>query len=176
MNPGPWTLVIDGVDVAPRRIFVGERDSQTDITGSEIDDGQLMLTGDGFGAGSQAWALWGSDRAPVPLTRLNESSTELIFEINVLPKATLVDLLVLSNGRQLAVVDVLGDPVVDTGEPIDTGTPTTDTAQPEEDASWTANNSANKSQTTGCGCTHTPAAGGTLWFVLIGGAIGWRRV
>jgi hypothetical protein len=145
MTPGPWSIDIDGA-VAPRTLFIGEVDDAVRITASEAneDDG-LVLTGSGFGRGSRVWALWGTDRALVPLTVTDESTTTITLAGGWTPEVSEpIDLVLFTNGRQLALVDVLNGAVVDTGSPrADTGAADDsggfplDTSDPEDSSTGT---------------------------------------
>ena len=137
LSSGPWT--IEGDDfVAPRSIFVGEEDAQVQIFSSTLEAEGLRLEGEGFGLGSRAWALSGPDRTWEELPVLEESEEMLLLDPGALSAATgTVDLALVSAGRQLAVLDLLGEPVVDTGEPtpdtgalVDSGGPASEVSGP----------------------------------------------
>lgn len=119
LAPGPWTLIVDGT-VAPRAIFIGEHDDRVEIDAVDQDSTTVVLDGAGFGAGTRAWALAGTDRSPVPLDVLSVTAERIELDaaaLGGLPDP--VDLVVLSSGYQLAVVDVFGAATVDTGAPTD---------------------------------------------------------
>lgn len=119
LQAGPWSLVVDGV-TAPRALFIGEVDDAVVLQSSEADDTELTIRGAGFGRGSRAWLLVGAERACVELALIRESDAELVYAFDAsLDPAP--DLVVLSNGYQLAVTDLLGSPTVDTGAPPDSG-------------------------------------------------------
>lgn len=112
--PGAWTVVVDGVVLA-RALLVSDGDSLVRVHQVEVGD-ELTLTGQGFGVGTQVWALWGADRTMVPLSVLSESPDALVLDVSSLPETGTLDVVVVSNGAQVAVADVLGDPAVDTTE------------------------------------------------------------
>lgn len=123
LEPGPW-----GVTTAqgslPRAFFVGERDDEVQIQDVDLLGDELLLDGHGFGRGSRAWVVSGEARSMTPLALLGESSNQLGFD--AAPLAALagpLDLIVVSNGAQLAVADVAAGWGVDTGEPRDSSTP-----------------------------------------------------
>lgn len=122
LEPGPWWLTsVQGT--APRSLWVGERDDRVALSSAARASGTLVLRGRGFGRGSRAWALGGRTRNLVPLAVLSEEEGRL--DLDGTPLDALsdpVDVLVLTNGAQLAVLDVNGSPQVDTGAPpSDTG-------------------------------------------------------
>ena len=103
--------------------------------------------------GTRAWLLHGPDRALQPLTVLEESEQHLLLDGSSLPDDGTVDLLVLSNGDELAVTDLLGDLELDTSMPSDEPD-TADTATPVAEA---------PRQLSGYrGCQAAPSAGGAL--------------
>jgi MYXO-CTERM domain-containing protein len=162
LAPGPWSLVVDGA-VAPRSLFIGERDDRVRIDTVDTDEAPIVLSGEGFGPGTRVWALGGVARTPIPLPVILEDGGRLELDaepIEDLPEP--IDLVVLSAGYQLAVVDLFGDAAVDTGAPPggDTGTAGDsggpDPASPEAEAPR------------GCGCQTSPAVpAGTLVVTLL---------
>ena len=117
LTPGPWNIVTDQ-GVSPRAIFVGERDSNVEILSAEIvESGLIRLTGHGFGAGSQAWALYGQARNPIPLPSMTDEPELLEFEITLPDSESEIDVWIISNGYQLAVRNLPGTAILDTGEP-----------------------------------------------------------
>ncbi len=121
LTPGPWTLRTDA-GVAPRSLFIGEIDDAVVIHGAYQDGYSLVLEGAGFAAGTRAWALSGPAREPVPLRvdALSNDTVALDLEDgDALPDP--LDVLVVSAGYQLAVLDVRGALAVDTAAPEDTG-------------------------------------------------------
>ncbi len=118
--PGPYTLSGDDW-VAPRAVFAGTHDAQVTVSSVALQPDCLVLDGQGFAKGAQAWALWGLDRPLVPLEVLSLSPGRLVLDRRDLPEGGTVDVLVLSQGREVAVVDVLGDPELDTAPAPDSG-------------------------------------------------------
>ena len=155
LAPGPWSLWVDGV-VAPRSIFVGEVDSRVTLDAALVDGDELRLEGRGLGQGSRVWALVGEGRHPVPLPVREENEESLSVDLGALAEPGLeVDLLVLSAGYQLAVIDVLDDPTVDTGAPelADTGT--------RADSGGQESVELGRRRASGCSCGASPAIPGT---------------
>ena len=128
LTPGPWSIVVDG-QTAPRALFIGEVDQRVILHAVEATPTTLTLSGSALGVGTQVFAMWGSDRAPVPLTVLTASADAITIDRAGLPEAEeTIDLLVLSSGYQLPVLDVLGTPQLDAppdllNGPTDTATP-----------------------------------------------------
>jgi len=116
MAAGAWDLEVDGV-VMPRGLFIGEVDSRVHITETRIQGDTLTVSGGGFGYGSQAVALWGEDRAPVPLPVERAAVDTLLVDVSSLDGTELVDVLVLSRGYQLTVHDALGSSTLDADPP-----------------------------------------------------------
>ncbi|MBN1336291.1 MAG: succinylglutamate desuccinylase/aspartoacylase family protein [Deltaproteobacteria bacterium] len=121
LSPGPWGLETSA-GAAPRVVFVGEVDDRVEIEQVSWQGSTLELSGHGFGRGSRAWALAGPGRLPVPLRIRSESERTVVLDgAAALALPDPVDLFLVSDGAQLAVLDVCGTPQVDTGEPHDTG-------------------------------------------------------
>jgi hypothetical protein len=125
LEAGPWT-VSTGTWTRPRGLLVSDPGGTVSLQSVSVD-GRIELRGSGFGEGSLAWLLYGSDRALEPIEVLSESPSLLTLDGSSLPAEGTVDLLVLSNGSELAVTDLLGAISLDTSMP----TPdTADTASP----------------------------------------------
>ncbi len=124
LAPGPWNLITDA-GVVLRSLFIGELDEAV-VVHHMAEDGptRRVLTGEGFGRGTQVWGLWGEDRAYTPLNVLEATTERLVIEHEALAeRSTDVDLVILSNGRQLVIP---GTPVAEE----DTGAPEEDTGVP----------------------------------------------
>lgn len=123
LEPGPWTLDLPG-GVAPNALLVGERSDRVTIDDVvRITEDSLQITGDGFAEGTRAWLLGGAARNLVALD-LEGSDETLVLDVTPgLDLAPPVDLLVVSAGAQVSVMDVMDSPWVDTGTPADSGTP-----------------------------------------------------
>jgi len=148
LTPGPWSLVTD-LGVAPRSIFAEELDERVGIDHvALLDTERWLITGDGFGRGTQAWAITGQERAYVAL-HVDVRDAERLWVQHALMAAadSPIDLVILSNGRQLVLPKVWPTETSDTGDtgdlPTDTGAasnsdtaaqndtgPTLDTAPP----------------------------------------------
>ena len=124
LEQGPWSLQSEGT-VFRNALLVGAPDGLVSVSSATRADGKVLLHGEGFGAGSRAFALFGHDRNLVALPRLYEDDRWLRFDASLLPDEGTVDLLVLSNGRELGVADLLGTTALDTAWPADE-----DTAEP----------------------------------------------
>ncbi|MCB9760941.1 MAG: DUF2817 domain-containing protein [Alphaproteobacteria bacterium] len=152
LTSGPWTLDL-GDAVLPRALFIGTPDLQTRVVDVSLGADGLWVTGEGFAPGTRAFALWGPDRAPVPLPVLAETDAVLRLDPTPLPVGGTVDLWVVSNGRELAVVDLLGEPTPDTGaSTVDTGGGTPDEPDVRSSPGYR-------------GCQSTPA--GPIWLLLL---------
>ena len=114
LEQGPWTLEAEG-QALPNGLLVGAPDGRVVIE-DVLLQGDVWLSGQGFGVGSRAFWLAGPERALVELDLVSEIEGQLRFDATGLPEDGTVDLLVLTNGRELAVVDLLGTPVLDTGD------------------------------------------------------------
>jgi hypothetical protein len=120
LAPGPWTVVLDDGTTWPRALFVSDP-GPARVEDTALSGDTLILEGEGFAPGTRAWALWGTHRPLVPIPVLEQDPDELVMDLSGLPVAENVDLLVVSNGTQLAILDIRVDPRVDTGLPPDTG-------------------------------------------------------
>ncbi len=127
--PGPYSLEAEEV-VLPRAIFVGAGDDRVTVASVRVEPDCIVLDGQGFAEGTEAWGIWGRDRALVPLVVLARRDGQLVLDRAGLPETGTVDVLLVSQGREVAVADVLGDPELDTAAPADSGWPT-DTGEPD---------------------------------------------
>ncbi len=129
--PGPYTLSGDAW-VAPRALFAGAHDDRVAVSAVTLEPDCVILAGHGFAEGTRAWALWGDDRAQVPLAVLQRRDGQLVLDRTPLPSEGTVDVRLVSQGREVAVLDVLGDPELDTAPPPDSGW-AADTGSPSSD-------------------------------------------
>jgi len=118
--PGPWTVVLDDGTTWPRGLFASDP-GPARVDDTRVSGDTLSLVGAGFAAGTRAWALWGPERPLVPVPVVAQDPESVVMDLSDLPVAENVDLLVLSNGTQLAILDIRVEPRVDTGFPPDTG-------------------------------------------------------
>ncbi|MBW2255195.1 MAG: succinylglutamate desuccinylase/aspartoacylase family protein [Deltaproteobacteria bacterium] len=149
LAPGPWTIVLDDGTTWPRALFVSDP-GPAHVDDTLLSGDTLRLTGDGFAAGTRAWALWGTQRPLVPVPMVDQGPEELVMDLSGLPVAENVDLLVLSNGTQLAILDIRVEPRVDTGLPPDTGVRDGPTLERG-----------------GCGCAGVPLVGASSLLLLL---------
>ncbi len=118
--PGPYTL--HGEDwVAPRAVFAGAHDDRVTVIEVSLEPDCVVLEGQGFAEGMKAWGIWGLDRSMIPLEILSRDDGRLVLDREPLPADGTVDLLLVSQGREVAVIDVLGNPELDTAAPPDSG-------------------------------------------------------
>lgn len=141
LAPGAWTMEFDD-RVLPRALFVGEADDRVRLTGARVDAGEVVLVGEGFGRGSEAWGIGGPARALHPLEARAASPTELRFAWSGDD-----DLLLWSNGAWLAATDLRDDPDFDRSPPEDTGA---------------AEALASLPRSSGAGCAYAPGSGAWL--------------
>lgn len=192
LSPGPWTLETDQ-GVIPRGVFVGELDDGAVIDGVSLaggdalgeDEGsegrRLTVSGTGFGRGSRAFALWGAARPPVELEVLAESEEEVLLDAALLPEDDQpVDLLLLTRGYQLAVLDLGGAEQVDTGAPLDTGTvdsgtPGRDSGQQDSPAPSAGGGGGGGSGGCGCASAGRPGYPALLAALCLAGLLTRRR-
>ena len=111
LTPGPWSLSIDG-RLAPNALFIGEQTTGTTLSGVSLSGDTISLSGHGFGRGSTAFALWGLERALIPLPLVSQTATALTFDLAPLQdRSQQVDLVVISSGHVLTVLDILTSPL-----------------------------------------------------------------
>lgn len=152
--PGPYSLIWDG-GAAARALFAGNPSDRVNVSAVEDRGDSLVLWGQGFAIGARAWGLWGTDRALEPVAVLDWAADALILDAAALPRDRPVDVLVATNGAELAVVDALGTAVLDTGAPGDTGF--------AEPGGADTGPGAIALRPVGCGCAGTRApTGGAL--------------
>ncbi|MCP4804723.1 MAG: zinc carboxypeptidase [Proteobacteria bacterium] len=117
---GPWSLV--GETTSPAGVFVSDPGLACRLW--EVDVGEaLVVSGEGFAEGTRAWLLL-EDRAWRELVVTSETPTEVVLDGSSLPLDGTADLVLVSNGVEVAIADLLGEPVIDTSilpEPQDTG-------------------------------------------------------
>jgi hypothetical protein len=176
LAPGPWSLVTDA-GVAHRSLFIGPLDHAVRVDHvAQIDAKRWVLTGEGFGRGTQVWGIWGTDRATTPIRVLESTEDVLVIEHEDLALALPpVDLVLLSNGRQLSILDITPGAAGDTAEPRDSGQEPIDTAsspdsggQPEADGVG----DEHRGKLTSCACT-TGSAYPALWLLV--SLLPWTR-
>jgi hypothetical protein len=179
MIPGLWNLWLDEA-VVPRGLFIGESDDAVEVTDVLYEDGVLTLSGAGFGTGTRAWSLSGTDRAPTPLEIVAESESELTLQLDSSAHSseTLVDVWLVSRGRQLTVSDVLGEASIDTAAPHDTGS-VADTADLDTasglDIQDTAVDAEQVRGLSSCGCNGAGFPLSPAWAVTLGVLFRRRR-
>ena len=100
---------------AHNAVFVSDPTLACRLWSVQVGD-TLVVDGEGFGEGTLAFAL-GADRAWRPLEVLAESTTQV--EVASPSLDGTVDLLLVSNGVEVAIADVLGEPVIDTSQPLE---------------------------------------------------------
>jgi carboxypeptidase T len=158
LAPGPWGLVTPAGSIG-HALFVGEMDDRVRVTDVAWKGNDVALTGEGFGRGSQVFAVVGSGRNLVQLELRSEETARLVLDgsaVAAIPGD--VDLVVLSSGSVLTVLDARGDAIVDTGAPPDTG--------PSSNPDDGSGNAAGLAPGTGgCGCS-TPG-GKKGWPMMI---------
>jgi hypothetical protein len=113
LSPGAWTATI-GDQVLPRALVVLDDDGTVGIDAIETDETSTQLAGRGFGRGSEAFALVGPARAPVPVAVRGVSDDRLTLA--GLPDDTRA-LLVWTRGHWRAVDAPRGDAVVEDTQP-----------------------------------------------------------
>lgn len=105
--------------MARNALFIGEHVGApvVELTGAGTDS--LRLSADPPVVGVRAWAVEDTLR-PVPVSDDGEGNLTLtVGEAGPEP----LDLIVLAGGHQIAVLDALGNVLIDQPEPHDTGTP-----------------------------------------------------
>ncbi|MFT5586495.1 MAG: hypothetical protein ACI9VR_004094, partial [Cognaticolwellia sp.] len=160
--PGPWTIQ-HPQGVLPNALLVGAQGGLIQLEEAKISGDTLVVRAQGLGPGSRIFALSGSTRGLVELDVLSESDTLLVVQAPDIPGENgTLDLMLLSKGEALAIMDLLGTPKLDPGtlaDPTDTGTPA---------EAW------GPVQGYG-GCSHSPGPlplWGAWWLAL---ALGLRR-
>ena len=142
--------------VSPRVLFVGEVDNSVSVNDAIHVSDTLTLTGEGFGMGSHAWAFTGLAREPIPLEIESETSSEIVLVIHAkLDTTQPVDVVLVTNGRQLVVIDALDRVLIDTAAPIDTGNPKQNGDTASQD---TGNAQTGLEPGPGCGCRQVTLA------------------
>ncbi len=154
LEQGPWTFESDE-GVLPRALLVGAPDTLVRIGGVTMVGSRLLLHGEGFAPGTRAFALFGLERQLVELEALGGSADWVGFEASSLPSEGTVDLLLVSNGREVGVADLLGTLSLDTAEPepSDSGHP--ETGRPRLVPAGYR------------GCSSIPAGASGLWLLLL---------
>ncbi|MBT3217639.1 MAG: hypothetical protein HN348_00990 [Proteobacteria bacterium] len=107
LSPGPWTITA-AQQTWPHGIFVTENDIA--ITAWERTEDQLEIQGYRFAPGTRSFGIWGLARHLHGLPVLEESSTGIALDLSDLPADQPLDLLIVSNGIQLAIGDIPGAP------------------------------------------------------------------
>ncbi|MEE2750091.1 MAG: M14 family zinc carboxypeptidase [Myxococcota bacterium] len=161
LTAGPWTLIA-GETVLPRAVFAGNLSERVRVESFEETEEGARLDGAGFAQGTEIFAISGADRSahPVELTTWNSSRLELDF--SSLPEGEEVDLWILSNGAEVAVIDILTTQGLDTAAPPDTG---------GEDTGETGERGPRKLELTPVSTcsTSSPWSPSALWVLLLAG-------
>lgn len=166
VTPGAWDITADGVTM-PRAVFIGEPDDTVVVLDTEAGDDTLMVHGEGFYPGVDVIGLWGAERAPIRLPiQWHDETTLAIDASGIVGLQEAIDVVIWSQGAQVAVHDALGKSLVD--------------ADPPEREDWTADKEdtagavrAPTDRTAGCASTAAPAV---LLLATVGlGLAGSRR-
>jgi len=161
LTAGPWTLIA-GETVLPRAVFAGNLSERVRVESfMETEDG-TWLEGAGFARGTEIFAIKGTERSahPVELTAWNGGRLEI--DPSSLPEGEEVDLWILSNGAEVAVIDILTTRGLDTAAPPDTG---------GEDTGETGDSGPRKLELTPVSVCNTssPWSPSALWVLLLAG-------
>ena len=120
LNPGPWTLVIDGLP-SPNAVFVPERSDAAEIESVTFDDEFIEIEIAGLGRGARVWRLDGPRRN---FSRI-DVNTDLENKTLRLPADALsdrsADFLIRTRGTQIALLGLDSTEPEDEPEPEDTG-------------------------------------------------------
>ena len=123
LSPGPWTLELPQ-GVLPNALLVGSQGGLVQLEEAKLSGDTLVVRAQGLGPGTRIFAMTGTTRGLVELEVFSESSTLVVAQAPQLDGT--VDLLLLSKGEALAIMDLLGTPQLDPGtpaDPVDTGVP-----------------------------------------------------
>jgi|GEM_PF-1709897 len=166
LEPGPWGLQINEMS-SPNTLFIGERTDRVRISSVNWDPPVATLAGEGFGAGSKAFVIGAPDRSLQEISLIAEDDKTLSLDLTEIDLSGTLDLVLVSHGAQLTVLNLTGEAQVDTAAPPDTDAPITmDTATPT--------NTASPPSRGGCGCAIQSGGlfhfTGALWGLLM---IGW---
>ncbi len=146
LAPGPWGVATPQ-GAMPRALFIGERSDRVSVQEVTIKGDAVLVGGQGFGQGSRAWALGWPGRTMLAVPVLGEHSQQLQLDASFLEELEdPVDLLLVSAGAQLAVLDLREQALVDTAAPADTQPPWLDSGGAE---SGTDDSERGRG---GCGC------------------------
>jgi len=121
LDPGPWSVVLHDGTAWPRGLFLQDTGVVT-LDGVDRTGDTWEVRGSGFQSGSRAWALVGPQRTWTPLPVSSESTTRLVIDPSGVPPAAHADLVILSNGIQVAALDLPPTGTPDTGS-LDTSAP-----------------------------------------------------
>jgi carboxypeptidase T len=185
LSPGPWTLITDA-GIVERSLFIGAAaDAPTVDSVTPLDSGRWRIAGSGFGRGTRAWTIGGTDRAMVTVQVESESDEELIVLLDEPGEDGMrVDLMLLSQGRQIPILSI-GD-MSDTGSPMgtDTGPSDTGTSAPSDSGQDTSGPAEpdtgapnGRGKLTACACSSTAehSGGGYPAALLLVSLIPWTR-
>lgn len=120
LYPGAWTLDL-GDRVLPRALLVGADRGDVRVGAVTLGGDSITIHGENFAAGTALYALVGEERAWIALPLLSADDASLVADSQALPDTGTVDLVVVSQGLQIPIVDLLGEPVIDEGPSLDSG-------------------------------------------------------
>lgn len=123
LTPGPWTMELPQ-GVLPNALLVGSQGGLVQLEEAKVSGDTLVVSAQGLGSGTRIFAMTGTSRGLVELEVYSESETLVVAQAPQVDGT--VDLLLLSKGEALAIMDLLGTPQLDPGtpaDPVDTGVP-----------------------------------------------------
>ena len=123
LAPGFWSLWdADEERGLPNAVFVDSEDVLR-LTAVTVDGTWVTLEGTGWTEGARAYAARGASRALVELD-VEPVGTSLILDLAGVDSSEPVDVVLVSNGSEEVVLDVLGTPWFDTTGEADTASDT----------------------------------------------------
>ncbi len=161
LTAGPWTLIA-GDTILPRAVFAGNLSERVRVEALVETEDSTWLEGAGFARGTEIFAISGADRSVHPVELTAWSGNRLEIDPSSLPEGEWVDLWILSNGAEVAVIDILTTRGLDTAAPPDTG---------GEDTGETGEPGPRKLELTPVSVCNTssPWSPSPLWVLLLAG-------
>ena len=174
LSPGAWTVFIDELPY-PRGLFVPD-DSLVHVDAVRIFETEVELDIEGLRRGAKVWGLWGDARTPVYLPAHQVSEATLAVDMTAVPLGMeSIDLILWTQGRQVAVIDLhptpAEEPPEEEPEPVeDTGFDIFDGGIDEP-----AEIEGNSKGLSSGGCSTAGDYPGLLWLVSLLGLLTSRR-
>jgi len=135
LNPGPWTLIIDGLP-SPNAVFIPETGDGASIGTVTRGEDDIEIFVPGLGRGARVWRIMGERRNLERIEAEEDIETEtLILPASAMPDSS-ADLVIWTRGMQLALTATDSPEPEEEPDDPDTADPDEDEDTPDLPDSW----------------------------------------